>query len=76
MNNFCRFLSNGYSFEANNNRLNIKPCCWFRGPEGVDEYNKVRNKWISINSWQKECSTCKILEDAGQTSFQIGRAHV
>lgn len=72
-NDFCRYLTNGYSFELNqSNPLEISPCCWFRGEKFINgsNFSAIQNQWKSIESWTPACSSCKSLEDAGQQSMR------
>ena len=65
-NKFCRFLSNGYSFQLDQNKLIQRPCCWYRG--GV-EFGQPNN-FNEINTWTTGCQVCQYQEDAGQHSFR------
>ena len=72
-NNFCRYLSNGYSFTLKaNNALTVKPCCWFAKDIVVDS-NLLENRKIlfdSISDWTPECNKCQKLEKFGQQSLR------
>jgi hypothetical protein len=70
-NQFCRFLSNGYSFSSLNNSLIVKPCCWYQGGTILDEnFEKNKHNQSQINNWTSGCSVCKAQETAGQKSFR------
>ncbi len=72
-NTFCKYLSNGYSFnvDGKNNSVLVKPCCWFRGGFKLDEnIHKNRESYNNIQTWVPECSYCKNLEDSGQQSLR------
>ena len=70
-NDFCRFLSNGYSFQRTNQSFLVKPCCWYRGEILVDENLEQNIKERSkINHWTEECGVCHEQELAGQLSFR------
>ena len=70
-NQFCRFLSNGYSFSSPNNSLIVKPCCWYRGGIIFDEnFEKNKHDQAQINKWTPGCSVCQTQESAGQKSFR------
>lgn len=70
-NNFCRFLSNGYSFQLSQQSFLVKPCCWYQGGIVVDENleQKIKDR-SKINTWTKECQVCQLQELAGQLSFR------
>jgi sulfatase maturation enzyme AslB (radical SAM superfamily) len=70
-NQFCRFLSNGYSFSAIQDPLILKPCCWYQGGIVVDKnVNKNKDVQSQINDWTPECSICQTQEKAGQKSYR------
>jgi sulfatase maturation enzyme AslB (radical SAM superfamily) len=72
-NNFCRYLSNGYSFIVNqlDNSIGVRPCCWFRGSIRLDDQVELnRARYNAINSWIPECTQCQILEKSGQQSLR------
>lgn len=72
-NTFCRYLSNGYSFNLDrNNTLTVAPCCWFSKSLPVDS-NLIENRKIffeSITNWTPNCEKCKQLEKNGQQSLR------
>jgi len=72
-NQFCRYLSNGYSFKiTNGSSVEVSPCCFFKNKIPLDSQT-MENRRItcdSINDWTDACSRCKILEDAGQQSLR------
>lgn len=70
-NNFCRFLSNGYSIELTSSNLKVKPCCWYRGGFELDD-NLVQNieSRSQITTWTPGCSVCEQQEAAGHPSFR------
>jgi len=72
-NNFCRYLSNGYSFNVNtyNNSLQVKPCCLFKNSFKLDQnLSKNLARYHSVDTWIPECNTCRVLEEAGQQSLR------
>ena len=72
-NQFCRYLSNGYSFNIiKNNSVIVGPCCLYKNKIPFDSHLlKARKlKFESITGWTDNCSSCKILEDAGQKSLR------
>jgi sulfatase maturation enzyme AslB (radical SAM superfamily) len=72
-NEFCRFLSNGYTFvKHSSGNVFVKPCCIFLGKIPLDKnLEKNRNATFnSINNWTSACDNCKKLEDAGQPSLR------
>jgi len=70
-NQFCRFLSNGYSFSSPNNYLIVKPCCWHKDEIIFDEnFEKNKHDQSQINKWTPGCSVCRAQETAGQKSFR------
>lgn len=70
-NNFCRFLSNGYSFQLSQQSFLVKPCCWYDGGIVVDKNldQNIEDR-AKINSWTKECRVCYEQESAGHSSFR------
>lgn len=72
-NQFCRYLSNGYSFTIkNNNSVTVGPCCWYKSKTQVDSQllQHRRSMTESVTDWTANCATCKTLEDAGQQSLR------
>ena len=71
-NQFCRYLSNGYSFKLKNNSLTVSPCCWYESKIQVDSQLLQNRKLIfeSITGWTAGCANCKTLEDSGQQSLR------
>ena len=67
-NQFCRYLSNGYSFSITNNSSVIAgPCCWYGNKIPFDS-QFLQNRTVTfnlINNWTDGCSACKTLENAG-----------
>ena len=72
-NQFCRYLSNGYSFSITNNSSVIAgPCCWYGNKIPFDS-QFLQNRTVTfnlINNWTDGCSACKTLENAGQQSLR------
>jgi sulfatase maturation enzyme AslB (radical SAM superfamily) len=71
-NNFCRFLSNGYSIYNSGSILNVKPCCWYKGA-GIqlnENFNKNIQERSKINNWTSGCQVCQKQEEYGQNSFR------
>jgi len=72
-NNFCRYLSNGYSFTLkSNDALTVKPCCWFAQEIPVDSSLQDNRKKLfeSISDWTPNCNKCQVLEKFGQQSLR------
>jgi len=74
-NNFCRFLSNGFSLLQRQSKIHVKPCCWF-GTSVAFNGNETLTHLQSVTDWHKDCGVCKQQEDSGlqsfrQTSFDI-----
>ena len=72
-NNFCRYLSNGYSFTLKlNDELTVKPCCWYVREIPVDSSLQENRKKLfeSVSSWTANCNKCQMLENAGQQSLR------
>ena len=67
-NKFCRFLSNGCSFQLDKDKLLVKPCCWYRQGIEFDPVSELPFK--SINNWTPNCEVCYQQELAGQHSFR------
>lgn len=72
-NQFCRYLSNGYTFFIQNDAMRVGPCCWYNGSEKFDPVylEEHKQKWNSVTNWTDNCAKCKTLEDAGQQSMRI-----
>jgi organic radical activating enzyme len=71
-NQFCRYLSNGYSFRLQKGQVNAGPCCFFKNPVVLDPQlmQNRSQRFESIQDWTSDCWRCKILEDAGQQSLR------
>lgn len=72
-NQFCRYLSNGYSFSiTKNNTVTVGPCCLYKNPIQFNEQLIDNRKSLSesIVGWTDACSHCKTLENAGQQSLR------
>jgi len=71
-NQFCRYLSNGYSFNVTkNNSVTVGPCCFYNKiPFDSQILQNRKSEFDTINSWTPGCSVCKILENAGQQSLR------
>ena len=71
-NQFCRYLSNGYSFMLKNNSLTVSPCCWYKSKTQVNSQLLQNQKLVfkSITGWTADCTNCKTLEDSGQQSLR------
>lgn len=65
-NNFCRYLSNGYSFRTNGQNLIYKPCCWFKQEIDLTDSNfeKQKDTISNITEWTDNCSVCKNIEQS------------
>ena len=72
-NQFCRYLSNGYSFNlAQNKTIVVGPCCLYKNKIKFDS-QLLENRQLtfeSITGWTDNCSHCKILEACGQPSLR------
>jgi organic radical activating enzyme len=73
-NQFCRYLSNGYSFSINkNNNVNVAPCCFYRNSGILLTQDLLENrlqKFNTVTDWTQDCQTCYELEQAGQPSLR------
>jgi sulfatase maturation enzyme AslB (radical SAM superfamily) len=74
-NDFCRFLSNGFSLLHQQSRIYVKPCCWFDTPIPFNGSDTLKHLH-SVTEWHKDCGVCKNQELSGlqsfrQTSFDI-----
>lgn len=72
-NQFCRYLSNGYSFDiALDNSVIVSPCCWYKSKIPFNSESLQNRKSISesITDWTTNCAKCKILENSGQQSLR------
>jgi MoaA/NifB/PqqE/SkfB family radical SAM enzyme len=76
MNNFCRYLSNGYRFESGGADLTYSPCCWFkRRIKIVDNpnFDQEKEEVSKINDWVNDCSACRQIERSGVYGKQSPR---
>lgn len=72
-NDFCRYLSNGYSFNilSHPTKALVKPCCWFNSAYDLDSnFENARIKISNITDWTLNCNKCKNLEQVGQQSLR------
>jgi organic radical activating enzyme len=72
-NKFCRYLSNGYTFNSNKSDLGVRPCCFFKGASiPVDSsLGENRKKYFeSITDWTSACEVCYNLEKTSQPSLR------
>ena len=71
-NQFCRYLSNGYSFNViKNNSVTVGPCCFYNQiPFDSQILQNRKLQFETIDSWTDGCSACKTLENAGQQSLR------
>jgi hypothetical protein len=72
-NQFCRYLSNGYSFNMNqSNSIIVGPCCLYKNKIQFNSqlFENRKQYFESITQWTDSCSHCKVLEDAGQLSLR------
>lgn len=67
-NKFCRFLSNGRSIHLNKNKIEVKPCCWYKTGENFNI--KDSYSFFDIDTWTSACETCQQQETAGLVSFR------
>ena len=68
-NNFCRFLSNGFSLLQKQSKIHVKPCCWF-GTSVAFNGNDTLTHLHSVNDWHPGCKVCKQQENSGLQSFR------
>lgn len=70
-NSFCRFLSNGYSFNLQQGNLVFKPCCWYNEDILYDKnFELTKTHLNKISGWTPGCKVCMNQESAGYTSFR------
>ena len=73
-NQFCKYLSNGYSFRTTeNNSVRVKPCCFYKDNGILLSPNLLKDrlkKFNTITDWTPECNTCHVLEQSGQQSLR------
>jgi len=72
-NQFCRYLSNGYSFNiTKNNSVVVGPCCLYTKKIPFDDQllNNRKVMFDSVNTWTDNCNSCKVLENSGQQSLR------
>ena len=77
LNQFCRYLSNGYSFSLNRNKVNVGPCCLYKTSLTLDSQllQNRQQEFESVNNWTNNCVNCKTLENAGQQSLRQTGPH-
>lgn len=72
-NQFCRYLSNGYSFNlVQDKSVGVGPCCLYKNKIKFDS-QVLKNRqtaFDSITDWTDNCGHCKVLEDSGQLSLR------
>ena len=79
-NQFCHFLSNGYTLNIVNDQLTKRPCCVY--PKHIPLSDSVLIKQEldynnSTSTWLSECKECRRIEDIGLTSMrQISKSRV
>jgi hypothetical protein len=76
-NQFCRYLSNGYTFHLNrNNSIDVGPCCLYKNKIPFDDQLLHNRKVMfdSVNTWTDNCNSCKVLENSGQQSLRQAAA--
>jgi hypothetical protein len=71
-NQFCRYLSNGYTFFLTEGSANVSPCCWYQNPTkfNVDQMRNSRQEWNAITDWTNGCIKCKVLEESDNQSMR------
>lgn len=71
-NQFCKYLSNGYTFNPSPTGLRVRPCCWYEGSIPVDDsMMENRKKYFeSITDWTPACVMCHTLEKTSQPSLR------
>ena len=73
-NQFCRYLSNGYSFKIGKDKgVLVNPCCLY-GHKGIslgpDLLKNRLEKFDTVTDWTGACSSCHVLEQAGLPSLR------
>lgn len=77
-NQFCRYLSNGYTFSFDpSGSVRVKPCCWFGDSIPLDSELSTNRKihFESITDWTHNCQSCRVLEQSGQQSLRQTDSH-
>jgi hypothetical protein len=73
-NQFCRYLSNGYTLNiTKNNLIEVTPCCLYTGNGITLDSQLLENRKIifdSVTGWSNNCSNCKDMEDIGIGSLR------
>lgn len=72
-NQFCHFLSNGYTLNVANDQLTKRPCCIY--PKHIPLKNTILIKQeldytTSATDWIPECAECNRVEDIGVVSMR------
>jgi len=76
VNQFCRYLSNGFRAESNGINLTYSPCCWFKTKVDMldSKFEKERERISQIKSWTPECGACRTIEQSGVYGERSPRA--
>jgi MoaA/NifB/PqqE/SkfB family radical SAM enzyme len=72
-NQFCHFLSNGYTLNVVNNQLTNRPCCVYPKFVPLSDVNLIKQQLdytSSATSWIPECKECQRIEQIGSISMR------
>jgi len=72
-NQFCHFLSNGYTLNVINNKLTKRPCCLYPTYIPLSDTNKIKHELeytSSTTGWIPECNECRRVEQIGSRSMR------
>ena len=73
-NQFCHFLSNGYTLNIINDQLTKRPCCLYPQHIPLHDQSLIEKELAYTNSatdWIPECHECKRIESMGINSMRL-----
>ena len=65
-NQFCHFLTNGYTLNVVDDQLATRPCCLY--PKNISATDRV--ELALVDSWIPECKECRRVEQIGVKSMR------
>lgn len=72
-NQFCHFLTNGYTLNVVNNELTTRPCCVYPKQIPIRDASLVKKELeytSAVKEWVPECRECKRIESIGVKSLR------
>ena len=67
-NQFCKYLSNGYKINIQDDQLLWSPCCFYKTKtpiENKEQFKEAIAYTSSATDWLPECSICQVMEHSG-----------